>query len=1269
MIPMSDKVWSNLAQVVYQRTYSRKDSGKSESWNDTVQRIIAGNIKGHNVPDQEIRDLTRLLTERKCGPAGRGYWFSGTEAHARLGGVALSNCFAYETEIITSEGIKKIGDCVGTSQTLLSRRGKWIASPIRSFGIQRLYKLIVQRQGVQKIIYTTANHRWFAKDRRKEYRHLEHAEFKTTELRTGHQLQYCFGQGIKGNITASPFGVAHGFAFGDGGSVNGDKNSNKVDLIGDKDLPLRPYFALCPPHKREDGEGFGAIPNFFRELPSIKETKSYLLGWLMGYLAADGSVSLNGCVGISSTELKNVLFFRDVCTVLGIGTYAVQKQDRVSNLTGQPSTIYTMLLMRDTLTEDFFLIDEHKKRYADNGNDGVQKRNWNVLSVEETDRYEEVYCASVPEEAAFTLEGNILTGNCWFALADDWTNFVLAQDLLMLGGGVGLSVEHRFVSKLPRVKKSVNVVHRPTKDADFIVPDSREGWNDLLFRVLEAFFVTGKSFSYSTICIRNYGDPIKGFGGVSSGPQPLIAFVEKLCSILIDRSGKSIRPIDAADIMCSIGEMVVSGNVRRSAIIILGDPWDKEYLKAKRWDLGLIPSQRSCANWSVVCDDTEDLHPSFWKTYEHGEPFGLVNRTNMQKYGRMGELKRDTAIGVNPCQPAWATVLTPTGVSTISKVSIGDTIWSGKRWTKVTNKWSTGVKTVCAFHTTAGTFYGTENHRIVQHGDKIEVKDAEAIDTCQGPLNATVTNLSSMDIVNGMVLGDGMFEKKANAVVLIVGKDDQDYFTSEVKDLIGPPIYPSEPTHRCVESMFTEMPKTYERKIPDVYRYASRAAVCGFLRGLYTANGSIIKARNGGRVTLKAASFDVISVVQEMLSSIGIRSYYTTNKANEVEFSNGLYECKQSYDLNITSDRFLFRDMIGFIQTDKTERLNSICSGEASKKSKATYDIVSKAVVGNEEVFDLTVEAEEHTYWTGGLLVSNCAEACLENAEPCNLQEIPLPNIESVEELKLAARLMHRWGKRVTMESYHQSKCDDVIKRNRRVGTGITGCLQSPFFCKEVLDEVYSEIQKENVSYSRELGIPESIRTTVVKPSGTLSKMYDMNGYEGIHASYSRYMIQRIRFASNDPLVPRLLDAGHRMEPVIRLDGTLDHRTVVVDFYQQAPEGFPVADEDWTLEKQLDTLLFAQRHWADQSVSVTIYYKKDEIPKLKEWLATHLCDLKSISFLCHSDHGFAQAPKEAISREQYEKLSSKIKPIDSVSDSGDFSLDGTECAGGICPVK
>lgn len=137
----------------------------------------------------------------------------------------------------------------------------------------------------------------------------------------------------------------------------------------------------------------------------------------------------------------------------------------------------------------------------------------------------------------------------------------------------------------------------------------------------------------------------------------------------------------------------------------------------------------------------------------------------------------------------------------------------------------------------------------------------------------------------------------------------------------------------------------------------------------------------------------------------------------------------------------------------------------------------------------------------------------------------------------------------------------------------------------------------------------------------------------------------------------------------MKFDGNLDHSTQVVDFYVECPSDLPTADEGFDTWQQLDTLMMAQKHWSDQAVSVTVYYRKSEIPQLRAWLSLNLKKIKTISFLCWNDHGFKQAPKEAITKEQYERLSQTIKPLDLDGDVGGSDLEGTECEGGACPIK
>ena len=242
--------------------------------------------------------------------------------------------------------------------------------------------------------------------------------------------------------------------------------------------------------------------------------------------------------------------------------------------------------------------------------------------------------------------------NCAFTVVNEPIRpFTWAMDALMLGSGVGYNIQREHVYELPKLKRKVRIVRKDTNDADFIVPDSREGWVKLLRKTLESHFITGEGFTYSTICVRGKGTPIKGFGGVASGPEELCWGIGEISKLLNSRSGKKVRPIDCLDVMNIIGYIVVAGNVRRSAQIAIGDYDDIQYLEAKRWDLG-IPNWRAMSNNSVVCNDIALLPEQFWEGYNgNGEPYGLINLKLSREIGRTGDTNYpdpDVA-GYNPC--------------------------------------------------------------------------------------------------------------------------------------------------------------------------------------------------------------------------------------------------------------------------------------------------------------------------------------------------------------------------------------------------------------------------------------------------------------------------------------------------------------------------------------------------------------------------------------------------------------------------------------------
>lgn len=248
--------------------------------------------------------------------------------------------------------------------------------------------------------------------------------------------------------------------------------------------------------------------------------------------------------------------------------------------------------------------------------------------------------------------------NCAFTVIDHPVRpFCWAMDMLALGAGVGYNLQYKHIDKLPEVRDWFSAPTRVDNGgADFIIPDSREGWVKFLGKTLKAAFLSESpekgTFTYSTQVIRGKGSPIKGFGGVASGPEDLCWGIDKISEILMRRRGKKIRSIDALDIMNIIGHIIVAGNVRRSAQIAIGDPDDVEYLLAKRWDMGNIPSWRAMSNNSVACEDIRDLHEYFWDGYEgKGEPYGLINLKLSRRVGRLDEdeYPDPDVEGYNPC--------------------------------------------------------------------------------------------------------------------------------------------------------------------------------------------------------------------------------------------------------------------------------------------------------------------------------------------------------------------------------------------------------------------------------------------------------------------------------------------------------------------------------------------------------------------------------------------------------------------------------------------
>ena len=154
---------------------------------------------------------------------------------------------------------------------------------------------------------------------------------------------------------------------------------------------------------------------------------------------------------------------------------------------------------------------------------------------------------------------------------------------------------------------------------------------------------------------------------------------------------------------------------------------------------------------------------------------------------------------------------------------------------------------------------------------------------------------------------------------------------------------------------------------------------------------------------------------------------------------------------------------------------------EATNKIKRVK-IKSIKVIENADVYDISV-AKNQNFFANGLLVHNCAEITLGDGEACNLCELYLNNIESQEELFECARLLYKTQKAIWTLPFHYEKTKAIVKKNMRIGLGVTGVCQS-MEKLEWLDKTYKELRKFDKEWSKQRGWPESIKLTTVKPSG-----------------------------------------------------------------------------------------------------------------------------------------------------------------------------------------
>jgi len=831
--------------------------------------------------------------------------------------------------------------------------------------------------------------------------------------------------------------------------------------------------------------------------------------------------------------------------------------------------------------------------------------------------------------------------------------FADIADYLMLGIGVGADL--KGAGKLI-------VKERKEKEIEFLIPDTREGWCEAIEKQFNSYFIGGQHFVFDYTAIRPKGTPIKTFGGISGGYEPLAKLINGIATVLDKEVGKPISETAIADIINMIGVAVVSGNVRRSAEILLGEPTE-EFFNLK--DYKINPYRKEfgwSSNNSIYGTLGMDYSKIAEKIADNGEP-AVVWMENVRAFGRMGEpTTKDTRVmGFNPCAEIAlesyelcvtgdTRILTKDGYPKIKEV-VGKevSVWNGKEWSSVKPEKTHGIAKILRVSLSDGSYLDcTEYHKFsVLRGKTYKVvlaKDLKQGDKLEELVTTgEITGIKDENAYEwGLFAGDGYVENNRYINVVICG-DKQKLDTLLVKGVFGKPQEKEgykDPVNRLYLTKVlkdVELAKELNDKdggIPEYFFTLDKESTLSFIAGWVETDGTIQKNLGSEHYRVYGSKQKMLDL-QLLCRRIGINNSSVTlfeekgKKTNLGERSRDLYYLTvPSFECSIIPTRLkkIKTFSSGFAIN------NAHPFGKLLKKAKR-QKIESVVSFGKQETFCFT-EHERHMGVFGNVLTYQC-----------NLVETFPERHDDLEDYKTTLKYAYLFAKTVTLLNTHNPETNKVMLRNRRVGLSMSGIAQfitnrGYKAMKEWMNDGYKTVLYYDKVYSEWFAVPESKKVTTVKPSGTLSLLAGATA--GIHFPESRYYIRRVRLSATSPLVKALSKAKYKVEPA----SEDPDNTFVVEFPVGLGDKIQTLGE-LSLWEQMENAAFAQENWADNSVSVTVTFTKKEKAMIKNALGLYQFRLKAVSFLPQLAGGaYPQMPYEEITQEEYEKMVSKLKPID-----------------------
>ena len=864
-------------------------------------------------------------------------------------------------------------------------------------------------------------------------------------------------------------------------------------------------------------------------------------------------------------------------------------------------------------------------------------------------------------EAIF--RNNVRLFNCSFANITYPRVFAEALFLLLSGTGFGYSVQTHHINQLPPVKS-------PKEEGIYIVHDSIEGWAEALNQLMSAYFYGAIRPIFDFSKVRQKGSYLVTTGAKAPGPEPLKKMLEKVEELLRLAIGRKLRSLEVHDIVCMIADCVLSGGIRRAALISLFDRDDKDMLTSKHGAWWEKYPHRARANNSAVLPRHETTYEEFKNVYD------MCIASNAGEPGFFWT--NDVEWGTNPCAEIGlqsnqfcvsgdTTIITREGIFPISNmIGVETEIWNGEEWSKV-KPFKTGENTkLYRVQFSDGSYLdATAYHKFLAKRDF--EKEFSEYTTLE--LNELVTNYGrSVQIPRSNVQGEtigGHKEKYAYEYGFFLGDGHVDhgmlkanlYREDKNLGLIGRDfnkeyLNSNGTTYKTIELDTLSKTLGYslklERGIPEHFKKLDYKSTLDFFAGWVDADGS--QANKGCRLYGRE---DKLRDAQVMLTRVGVACSLNLMQDEGVETNLGIR-----------------KNAVWYLQIPNASKIPSrrlnLKDGE-NAKYKGKFQIVKKIeeLEGLHDTFCLTEEKLHQCVFNNVL------------TKQCNLTTTNLTGIKNEKDFHnrvYAASLLGTLQAGFTDFPYLSDKWKSVTESEALIGCSFTGIADAKNLTAEELQKAAKLVLEVNEKYAKKIGINLATRTTAIKPEGTASCV--LGSSSGIHARHSEFYLRRVRMNKDDELARYLM----RIVPELVEDDVFSPTGVVVTIPQESPEGAIVRQSESALDL-FDRVKHYYNNWVvpghrsgdnTHNISCTINYKPEEVKTLLERLWEDRFQYAAVSLLPFSDTIYQQAPFEDCDKETFEKYNKMIKEVDLTKvlemEDNTNRAEQLACSGGVCEI-